>query len=170
MRILQKTTITMSSDLPRAIGKLLTIDPGNCTGWAYFEDGILRDSGMILYYGLENMPWYFPHAHDVGTLVIEKPRIYDRRNWKGDPNDLIRVGIIAGHINGCISNGHTTKWVYPQEWKGNRPKEVDHRHTKSLLGPVELEILQESCKNMVKSQLHNMLDAIGIGLWYLRRK
>jgi hypothetical protein len=144
---------------------LLTIDPGKATGWAYFRDRILVMSGVVPF----NISMTVPFATwTTDEVVIEKPKIYPVRQWKGDPNDLIDVAVVAGYMGGIV-NCRKVKWITPQEWKGNRPKDVDHRHTMSLLSPEEKEVIKET-KGVLKSQKHNMIDAVGIGLWYLRRK
>jgi hypothetical protein len=146
---------------------LLAIDPGKATGWAYFKDDRLWACGVLKFDPMTDIT----EELDFGPeqVVIEKPRIYDPRQWKGDPNDLIEVAIIAGYVGGAVYCSKFPKWITPQEWKGNRPKEVDHRHTMSLLSTEEKEVIKET-KGVLKSQKHNMIDAIGIGLWYLRRR
>jgi hypothetical protein len=145
---------------------LLAIDPGKATGWAYFRNHILVMSGVIPFDISMTVPFA---TWSVDEVIIEKPVIYDPKRWEGDPNDLISVAIVAGYIGGIV-NCRNVKWITPQRWKGNRPKNVDHRHTMSLLSTEEKEVIKEDWKGVLKSQKHNMIDAIGIGLWYLRRK
>jgi hypothetical protein len=148
---------------------LLTIDPGKVAGWAYFDNDTLVDCGVLSFDPFpETIPW-LDHTW-FNNIIIEKPKIYPVRQWKGDPNDLISVALIAGWIAGFTDVfSDDIEYVTPQAWKGNRPKEVDHRHTMSRLSTEEKEVIKET-KGVLKSQKHNMIDAIGIGLWYLRRK
>jgi hypothetical protein len=148
---------------------LLAIDPGKATGWAYFDKETLVSCGVLKF---NPHPEYFSFMEyrRFSKIIIEKPKIYPVRQWKGDPNDLISVALIAGWVAGFLDEvSSNIEYVTPQAWKGNRPKEVDHRHTMSLLSTEEKEVIKRT-KGVLKSQKHNMIDAIGIGLWYLRRK
>jgi hypothetical protein len=51
--------------------------------------------------------------------------------------------------------------VLPNKWKGNLPKKICKDRCKAVLTPEELA--------RVKTEDHNVWDAIGIGLWYLGR-
>jgi len=100
-------------------------------------------------------------------LVIEKPVIYDPRKWKGDPNDLIREALAAGAAAACFPNG-SLSYIRPADWKGQRKKPIDNRYTLALLNSDERELLDGV--NLLRSLMHNVLDAVGIGLWAVGRR
>jgi hypothetical protein len=149
---------------------LATVDPGKQgLAWAIFVDELLVEVGM-----LENI--IFENAYRVLTAVftrvkpniavIEIPQVYQQRLQKGDPNDLIDVAVVAGMVAGTL-----VPWVHgpvqlirPRVWKGNRPKAVDNRHTLSVLSAEEKTKIPSGAKR------HNVLDAVGIGLWKLGRR
>lgn len=93
-------------------------------------------------------------------LVIEYPVAARVRGV--DPNDLIAVAFSAGIVAGAIRHD-SLLCVKPQQWKGSRPKKVDNDYTKSLLSPVELALLPTKMTS-------DLWDAVGIGLWAVKRR
>lgn len=141
---------------------LMSVDPGkNEFAWAYFVGNKLSKCGLCC--DINNK--------DVNKLVygaeavIEVPQIYPQRVWKGDPNDLIDVALTAGRVSTAFPR---FEFVRPHAWKGNRPKNIDNSYTLTLLTPDELNILNYC--HVIKSKKHNVIDAIGIGLWKLGRR
>lgn len=59
------------------------------------------------------------------------------------------------------------KLIYPKEWKGQVPKDIFLGRIKSRMSEKELMVL-DSC-SLPKSKEHNVVDAIGIGLYSLGR-
>lgn len=92
--------------------------------------------------------------------IIERPQIYSQRTNK-DPNDLIDVAMTAG-MCALIATG--CQYVLPRTWKGQVPKKIHQERIKSLLTPEEHIILGD------RSNDTDILDAVGIGLWYLKRR
>lgn len=144
---------------------IVAIDPGkHASGWAAFHGGELQLCG---YTG--------SHKTVVATLepifgtpelvIIEAPRVYDRRRWKGDPNDLIDISIAGGILVGAL-RPEAIKIIRPQDWKGQTPKDIQAERTLAKL--TEAERLQLEGVT-TKSKLHNVIDAVGIGLWELKR-
>jgi hypothetical protein len=76
--------------------------------------------------------------------------------------DLIAVTRMAGRV--------TAKGVYlpvaPEAWKGQVPKDI-HQRTRILprLSEHDMARLVAACPK--KSERHNLVDAAGIGLWYI---
>lgn len=133
---------------------LLAIDPGNVTGWAVFngpQDQTLKGCG------------YGPPAALVGfrpdVLVIERPQVYDARHSKGDPNDLITLAITVGRLIERM-DATTVLTPLPREWKKQLPKDICHKRALAVLSPDERRLLVSD---------HNALDAVALGLWYLKR-
>jgi hypothetical protein len=152
--------------------RLLTIDPGIHTGIAFFRDAFLENCDLIntntsretVISAMGSLLRY-----DPSIAIVEIPLIYPQRVQKGDPNDLIQVAKIAGMFLGIISKYCAVEEVYPNQWKGQRPKSVDNKYTISKLGAQELNIFDKH-NNLRKNLKHNIIDAIGIGLWKLRRR
>lgn len=145
---------------------LLTVDPGKHSfGWARFDGDTLMACGMAVIDEVEGM---------FGDLsgedaIVEKPQIYTHDKMRGDPNDLIDVAITAGAVGGVLSRkGAHVAYLRPHRWKGSRPKNVDNAYTLERMRPHE-KFLLERC-GVTKHKRHNVVDAIGIGLWKLGRR
>lgn len=141
---------------------LLAIDPGvHVFGWAFFHKE-LTACGLTTI-AEPSWPW---SMWLLERLVVEVPQVYSQRHWKGDPNDLVDVALAAGIVIGRTHAGAvlTTR---PHEWKGNVPKAVHQLRVLALLDTSERDIL-DGC-GVVRSKLHNVVDAVGLGLWALGR-
>lgn len=142
---------------------LLAIDPGRTTGWASFRGGALVVAGTSTgaSAGLVSLP-------GVGAwgVLIEMPRWYPHDHK--DVNDLldlsVRVGELKHHYEGL---GHSVELVWPRTWKGNAPKEITNRRTVEALTLEEVALLPR--RPRAKTHDHNLLDAVGLGLWKLGR-
>lgn len=99
-------------------------------------------------------------------LVIEIPQIYVRSRSKGDPNDLIKLAACAGAIVGRLPSGVEILCARPADWKGQTPKEVTRSRCLTALSPDEIRSVRLPS---AKGLQHNVWDAVGLGLWYLRR-
>ncbi len=130
---------------------LLAIDPGVHTGWALFDEKLLGC-------GLGDPPTEF-----ALRVVIEIPQVYPAHPVP--PNDLITLAFLAGRYAGCATCEVFT--VFPHQWKGNLSKEVCGARVRFRLSSEERKVVDE-LKVPVK-QLHNAMDAIGIGLFALGR-
>ena len=141
--------------------KTISIDPGvNHCGIAVFEEKTLKYAKLI-----ENDSMItkaiVAEEKDSPIGAIEVPQVY--RVSKGDPNDLINVALAAGAHSASFE---TVKFYRPREWKGNVPKDVMCRRILGRLTEEEKTRI-EYCKQ--KSLHHNILDAIGIGLFHIGR-
>lgn len=156
---------------------ILAIDPGvRATGWAWFRAGELLDCGLIKNAKKATFAQCvqavrkavaFPAPADV--LVIEVPQVYQQRHWKGDPNSLIEVAIVAGTV--CGAANYTDVVFYrPREWKGSCPKDVHNRRVLRTLNEREVVVCDLALKNIPRTLAHNMFDAIGLGRFYTRNK
>jgi hypothetical protein len=150
--------------------RLIAIDPGKAgLGWAAFEGGRLIETGLIANGSLSEAFRVLKEVclkHRPGDAVIEIPQVYQQRLQKGDPNDLITVAVIAGIAAAAfLPYGIEPQLVRPHKWKGSRPKAVDNQYTLSLLDEDEKSKLVK-----VSGKQHNVLDAVGIGLWRVGRR
>jgi hypothetical protein len=169
----------------------LYIDPGvHALACAWFRDGLLCHLDM-----LPREAFMVQGKPSIETLVIERMRIYPGKAGKGeDPNDLIDVTQAAAFAEGAIvaRGGPRAVWVYAADWKGQVKKPIHHMRLWSVLTVEEREILalaigmtevqiekkiDEACKRLAITgkvtgyawSAHNLLDAVGIGLWDLKR-
>jgi len=151
--------------------RLVTIDPGKTIGWATFYDDRFIGADVIdaeRLHTASHMLHNLVKAAHPDLAIIEKPQVYPQRNWKGDPNDLINVAIIAGAAAAILMQTADIAFVKPHEWKGNRPKKIDNEYTLGKMTTAERELL-ERC-NIPKGKLEHVLDAIGIALWQIGRR
>lgn len=151
---------------------LIAIDPGKLSiAWAMFDEDELRRCGLMRAKTIAdlaaeaNLALGFAMAD---RAVVEVPQIYAQRKHKGGQNDLIDVAVTAGIAVATLKLCHDVKLVRPRAWKGNRPKDVDNRLTLARLSVVERAVLDRI--DVPKSLRHNVIDAIGIGLWALGRR
>lgn len=99
------------------------------------------------------------------VAVVEIPQVYrESRAPSVDPDDLIQlVGVeamIIGRLQPLRSVGYR-----PREWKGQVRKDAHNKQTLALLSAPERMAIQECAP----SYLHNVLDAVGLGLFQLKR-
>jgi hypothetical protein len=150
---------------------LISIDPGVwACAWAVFQEGVLKNAGnerfpSSLPKTIQNAASWFGGIFAWETyekLVIEYPQVYQGRFQKGDPNDLIDLSIIVGGIVGSFEGAQGVDLVKPAQWKGQVPKRVTKTRARAALS-------DEEYIDKLKTADHNIWDAVGIGLWYLRR-
>ncbi len=135
----------------------VSVDPG------------VHASGMAWWtYGKLAQVEYCKPGHNIlqiaTDLIIEVPQVYQGRAQKGDPNDLITLAVEVGRITTLFPNHRLVK---PRDWKGNIKKEMMLKRIIKTLTTEEL--LMVKALKLPKSKVHNVLDALGIGLWYLGR-
>lgn len=101
--------------------------------------------------------------YDPDTIVLEVPQVY-QMTGKGDPNDLIHLAGIVGGI-AAIANRPTVT-LRPREWKKQVKKEVMLARIENRLSPDERKCIN---RGMPANLRHNVIDAIGIGLYVCGR-
>jgi hypothetical protein len=146
------------SHVPLGNGFDLSIDPGIHTGWALWS-GVIR--GQLIACGTGEPPF-----EGVRRLVIELPQAYP--NSPVPYNDLVTLAFQAGRYAATAGVDLDVQTVWPHTWKGNMPKPVCALRVRSLLFPEELAVLRECEKVVTAKQMHNVLDAIGVGLHAFR--
>lgn len=139
------------------IGNIIAVDPGV----DYFAAARFGGGGMAL----RNV-WLLPIGCScpfwADQLVIEKPRF--RPQGRERKEDVMDLGISAGRIAEkfqCKSE----VWVDPVTWKGTLSKAIHHPRILRALSETELAVL---CGHS-KGDLKHIMDAVGLGLWHLRR-
>lgn len=137
---------------------LLAIDPGNCTGFAWFRGDELLECGVTTV----DAPTM---SLRPDRLVVELPQVYDAAHSKGDPNDLIGVAVQVGRWVERYRGLESIRLVKPATWKGQVPKEIHHGRILRKLALREQGVMP----SLPKTKAHNMLDAVGLGMWALGR-
>ncbi len=141
---------------------LLAIDPGRDTGFAWFTGPTLE----LAQCGVGD-----PRAENLtaSKVILERPQYYPG-NGKGDPNDLITLAIQVGeYLEFYSRRGAAVYMVLPRVWKGQVPKQIHHARLFSALSPREQNIVSICGAAVPASKRHNMMDAVGLGLWKLDR-
>lgn len=165
---------------------LLAVDPGiNGCGVAEFYKGRLNRAAYVknTCSPKESLAARAAEmAHNVccwadfyerpGDLALEWPRVYASRiresRTKADPNDLLALcGVQAAVVALCGAYG-TAACYAPSDWKRNLPKTACEIRVRIRLDEFEREILERA--KSPPSLLHNVIDAVGIGLHHLGRK
>lgn len=151
---------------------LLSIDPGNNAGGAVFVDGCLVACGLVSrawpekgYLNPREVSGYRAACFD--ELVIELPRITRGPGGQTegkDPNDLIKLAFGAGRYVERFPHVKL-RTVSPSEWKGGVNKSTHNARVIQCLTPVERACVPRLAATLV----HNVVDAIGIGLDHLGR-
>ena len=146
---------------------IVCIDPGTtCIGIAVFDES---QNELVSCDLIRGKDWIdtaskIPNFGKLETLVIEDPRIYPIS--KARPNDLMKLAKAVGAIVAKV-DAKFTKLVTPSTWKGSVPKRIHQKRILRAMTDEEKNILNKCpCP---KSLLHNTIDAVGIGLWYVRR-
>jgi hypothetical protein len=156
---------------------LIAIDPGiNKTGIAVFTDGVLKQSRLLTSLSaswdrLEDLRDQLLRSlqNKDHAVVVELPQIYRAVKSKGDPNDLIKTATVGAYLLGVLCESvpvTQTTFVHPGDWckipKSTKKGAVSARTDKILAS------LSVSERDRVLVQ-HDVIDAVGIGLWKLGR-
>lgn len=164
---------------------LFAIDPSlRATGWALFNRGALTACGLVRSYErtpleraeetLATLVRLLPYGETV-ELVIEKPRVYQQRKQKGDPNDLVDLALFIGVITKGLPH-HALLTVEPRAWKGTikKPRHLEaykvHSRLMTSLDALELAHYVHGLQRCPPSLRHNVADAVGIGVWRVNNK
>ena len=143
---------------------MLSVDPGACTGWAYWRSNKLVSCGV-------SSPEAFrqvvpPEAFNTSKLgVIELPQVY--KVSKAPPKDIIRLAVRVGILTEKMLAGGIPEVIElcPTTWKGQTPKEIHHARIFNALSGAEQEVVRVCGKAIAPSLRNNMLDAVGLGLY-----
>jgi hypothetical protein len=95
----------------------------------------------------------------VGVL-IEEPTLY--RHSKARPADVMALQLKVGELKGRFEAvGCRVELVQPRTWKRQVPKDIHNART--------LKALTDAERRLVEGQRHDVIDAVGLGLWKLGR-
>ena len=167
----------------------LYIDPGKLfNAWAVFVGSHLE----TVYLVAPEVDACDTHKN-LTSLIIEKPQIYPGSDEK-DPNDCLDVFGAARYAEALIRyrGGPPAQYFYPHEWKSSFKKPPHHRQVWAALSQQEREVfardaglevefigdkIEAACERLARTgkvtgyswKAHNLLDAVGLGLWHHRR-
>lgn len=147
----------------------LSIDPGESSGWALWNEitGKLYACGAGDFTALRL--FLSGHSYRIDGAVIELPQVYLKRLSKGDPNDLIKVAVQVGrYVESLDRLGCVAKLVHPHQWKGTITKDAHHAQIWAKCTPQEQEIIRRHGQGLNKKALGDMMDAVGLVQWAIR--
>lgn len=159
--------------------RIIAVDPSwEATGWASFWKGKLDECGVITNGGSwqklakrMRIARHHMHWNDDARVIIEVPVIRPQRVERANPNNLMKVAVVAGMaLASFYSVTGEVEIISPQRWKGNRPKNVDNAYTLQLLSSPEKHTYKASVFELPAGIHNNVIDAIGIGLWAIKRR
>lgn len=155
---------------------LLSIDPG----FRYFGFAVFGESADLVHAGLSSTAkdqWEAwsgqpPSFLDIAYLldnyewvercaIIEIPKIH-----RDTPNNdsIIKLATACGAYTSILqAAGFNVIWVEPRSWKGTTPKNIMFKRIIAKLEDKEYKCID-------KPKDHNVIDAVGIGLWQIRSK
>ena len=148
--------------------RILGIDPGDNTGWAFFKNG--SDSVITGTIRIPAKMKKLVHADQIWFLSSRLNQILRTHKplvcyiegvtiWTGSlksitsasRGNLIKLAYLVGsYMNMCNLNGVGVRIVTPQEWKGQMSKDVVARRV--------YRVMQKTFDNS------HITDAVGIGL------
>lgn len=158
---------------------LIAIDPGlRNIGLAIFDRGELQDACLVR--ETTNPRSAYDHSQVVEALksrlpcldpgtegVIEQPQIYRTAHQRGSQSDLIDLASVVGAVAEALAQrGVRSTYVLPRTWKGQLSKEISEGRSRKLLNSDERERINLPTQAGLR---HNVWDAIGIGLWAVKR-
>ncbi len=162
---------------------IVSIDPDTKNpGVAIFVNGLLHEAwavspaeARLRLLSARSIVNAFAHPGDV-AFVCEMPQQYGR---EGDQRDFLAVARVVGFFEGIAhQKGASFRAVTPREWKGTAPKKITIQRAWSALLPAERRICDltlqakrrlERGAGLVSGKGADVMDAIGIGLWALKR-
>ena len=106
--------------------------------------------------------------------------IYPRGQTK-NPNDVVELALNAGEWGGLYRQWADVEYVFPFQWKGSVPKSIHHTRVLAKLSEAERAVADQAISRgrsgvskslatpVPASKRHNVLDAIGLGLFRVGR-
>lgn len=166
---------------------LLSVDPGkHVGGFAIFEDSTLIKAG-VLHFNNDNEEAAalghklacFADGREGTWKRLQIERMTLRRGKLEAVNNVIRLTELAGIFAGSFRvtcgieedlGAPELSYIEPGRWTGGYNKTQNHpRIVARLNREGELTAMHDALRGVPKINHKEVLDAIGIGLWTLRR-
>lgn len=153
---------------------LLAIDPGyQYLAYSIYKDKTLIDGGVLKnpvdqWATLTKQPPNFSNISKIFSgyewsdkkAVIEFPLIH---KTTPNPNDIVKLASASGAYTALLQHsGFFVEWVEPRTWKGTVPKKI-------MLKRIIAKLSEEEYSSINHSRNHNLIDAVGVGLWKIKR-
>lgn len=161
---------------------LVSFDPGlREAGLAVFTNGLLTAAFLVrnpntkdrggkawLAMGREVAKTLRGVIYTPDLFVSEIPQVYrEGKSANVSPDDLTNLTGVVGCVIGFLDPSEVKTYV-PAEWKGQVPKDIHNKRVITALNADEHWVLYNTVK-CPASLLHNVVDAIGVGLFELKR-
>jgi hypothetical protein len=148
---------------------IVSVDPGNCAGaasWRMRAPGSGYQLTAVDLNDPDDVNDWEGYRGEVDVLVIEHPILQmgdlnDRARALRLAQDLAGVNVIEGRWIQALRPRKLVQYT-PHEWKGSVPKGIMNARTLEQLTPEERRLVPPGGK------AHNGIDAIGVGLKYLK--
>lgn len=144
-------------------GMLCTIDSGANAGIALWWHGQLVYCRLVRAREVREWQLQCLQSSPISRAVVEIPIVRSNQGTKVDPNGLIKLGVSAGRLVPALCG--EVKTLIPNQWKGSLPDEILYRRIMAALSDEEKALVPKLAQGL----LHNVLDAIGIGVNELGR-
>lgn len=153
---------------------MIAIDPGTrAVGWAIFlPDGSMHRCGLAHVKGTNRVlaDDAIELADQIGVhlpRVVLEEMVMRPEDPRSQADDLLRVQLVGGIVAARVGQKIVT--VRPMRWKGCVPKRIHHRRIGDVMTRAEKDLLTAACRTVHRDLQHNVIDAIGIGLWDVGR-
>lgn len=150
---------------------LISIDPGvKALGWATWGCGGLERAGLSRTIERDlgrAIAGHLANLEDIGPCPESAVEHMTYRPTDSTPQDLINVEAVGCAV-GC-SKAHRMCLYTPSTWKGSIPKYIHHARIVDVLSDNETRTLDWALRGCPKGHRKEILDAVGIGLYHLRR-
>jgi hypothetical protein len=97
-------------------------------------------------------------------VLVERMQIDGRQVPPKDLLDVQAVGFAVAGLLGARVVSHP-----PSRWKGSIPKDIHHMRIRAELEEHERRILDEALAGVPKANRKEVLDAVGLGCYHLKR-
>ncbi len=154
---------------------LLAIDPGyRYFGYSLFNQSSIQKAGLCVAEEAEEwdrwtgQPPSFLGLTDIilktqwarKLAVIEFPKVH-----RDTPNSdsIVRLAAACGAYTGLLqASGFQVEWIEPRSWKGTVPKDI-------MYNRILAKVPESEYSKIERIHDHNVMDAVGIGLWKIRK-
>lgn len=173
--------------IPPDANALVAVDPGRHQGFAVFvrepEWGfVLRACGLVrgtatagdvsglakeLREGTRNAViralWGCGFHPGQSPIAVTELMVWRPEDSRSNPEDLIQVSTVAAATVGALSSD--PRFLRPEQWKATVPQNILENRIHRVLVPRESAVWNDAQKGFPGSLAHNVLDAVGIGLF-----